>query len=178
MSGSIVNFFTNKEIFMHYIFRNARGVGNEHLGRLDIMLFTIMLMKSKFTVFFFGHGIGNLSLPLFSSMAGEYISLLKYGIQELTFSHIILEAGVLGFLVYLVFWAFIFIDSYSVSKQKDGLFSILALGWLAVVMIFTISLFYKNILHHSFLYLSFWYFSGVVVSRSHFIKKNTLKTME
>ena len=63
-----------------------------------------------------------------------------------------------------------FSDARHVSAE-DGIVSDIALGWVGVVLIISIGLFYKDIIRVNGIMYLFWYFSGHIVAERFRIKR-------
>jgi hypothetical protein len=162
---SITEFFTDTENIERYVEKDSAGVGTtEEAGRLDAILVPYEYISRDPIRMLFGLGIGNAShSQLASGFIGEYYQLFKL-VALSSASKFLLEIGLLGTgTVFLLYWL-VFRDSLALSRSDSELRGALAIGWSAIVVIFALGTFYKNI--HTFESLSylFWYFAGIIAS--------------
>jgi hypothetical protein len=66
-------------------------------------------------------------------------------------------------VLWLAFFAMLFRDARAVSRQ-EGLIGGLALGWMGVIAVIAIGLFYKHIIPVNGIMYVFWFFSGTIVA--------------
>ena len=149
-----------------YLYRGAKGRPSEYIGRVDaIVLAYKNLSKDSFTLAF-GLGMGNVTDSYFSSLSGKHTEKLHYAAGRLTVTHLFWELGMLGVVVYVTFFFFLFRDALLLRKSDD-IFGSFALGWCAVIVIIGLCLGYTNIIHLNVINLMFWYFSGLVAAKTY-----------
>jgi hypothetical protein len=83
----------------------------------------------------------------------------------MVFTRIFWEMGLAGFITYTLFYYFIFRDALILVKSSD-LYGSLALGWTGVVLVLGIAMFYNDFISENFVNIPFWYFSGLLASRT------------
>ncbi|MGH8207990.1 MAG: hypothetical protein ACREU6_00065, partial [Steroidobacteraceae bacterium] len=149
----------------HYIETGA-GVGSrKEAGRMDALEVPLQRLARDPVQLVFGLGIGNASQSnLGPQFTGEYFGL--YGRYTITSSAaaFLLETGIAGVLLVLVLMALIFGDALAVARHGIGLVGTFAVGWSAITMMMTISLFYLAIHSSESLAYLFFYFSGLVAT--------------
>ncbi len=112
----------------------------------------------------FGLGAGNVSGSAIGSLSGEYANVYgELGVKSSAIALFLWEIGILGVFLYFIFIRMIFKDAKMLSEEDD-LIGILGLGWLAVMPIVFVSLFFKNLFLDNANGYMFWYFSGLVIA--------------
>lgn len=140
--------------------------------RLDAIILAVRVLSTDPTKLMLGLGIGNASESVSTKFAGQYSFLSEEGVIYAAISSLLWEVGVLGLILYLMFFYFIFSDSRYLSKhsQTRSLPGSFALGWTGVTVMIIVSLPYKNIFLYEPICVLFWYFSGYVVAYTHALK--------
>lgn len=162
---TIGDFFTNEKNVGNYLETGA-GVGSRReAGRADALEIPLRRLVRDPVQFVFGLGIGNASNSnLGPQFTGEYYGLYgRYTVASST-AAFLLEVGVGGVLLVLVFMALIFSDSLAVAREAPGIMGPLAVGWSAITMVMTISLFYLPLHTNDTLSYLFFYFSGLMAA--------------
>lgn len=162
----LIDFFTNQDEMQKYMESHRVGVGTQApVRRGDALKVPLGYLSRDPVHLIFGLGMGNASHSnLGENFTGNYYGLFQ-SFVILSVSVFLLEIGVLGtLLVFLLYWL-IFRDAIAVARQDSGLIGGIAIGWIGVVVVITLSTFYSAI--HLFPSLSymFWYFSGIVAAR-------------
>ncbi|HVW69747.1 MAG TPA: hypothetical protein VHB68_12285 [Steroidobacteraceae bacterium] len=159
------DFFGNSKKVETYM-ENGAGVGSrKEAGRVDAIEVPLERLSRDPVKLVFGLGIGNASNSnLGPQFTGEYYGLYgRYTIESST-AAFLLEMGVGGVLLVLVFMALIFGDSLAVAREGTGLTSALAVGWAGITLVTAISLFYLTLHTTESLSYLFFYFSGLVAA--------------
>jgi hypothetical protein len=167
---NIVEFFSNEKTLNNYLISNGRGhsegVGTTHfVHRGDAIIVPFQYLAKDPVLLAFGLGLGNVS-PSTSgkNFEGRYFDVFA-SFLKLSFTFFLLEFGVFGvLLIGLLNWM-IFSDSLVVSRRDDTIAGALATGWLGVVAIFMVALFYDPFHYFASVTYLYWYFSGVVCAR-------------
>jgi hypothetical protein len=143
--------------------------------RLDAVILPFKVLANDPTKLMLGLGIGNASGSVSRIFAGQYAFLAEENVIYASISSLVWEVGVLGLILYLVFFYFIYRDSHYLSKysQQHSLVGALALGWIGVTVIIFITLPYKDIFKYESLCALYWYFSGYVASKAYALKRST-----
>jgi len=182
--ASLIGFFSG-DFLEHYLYRGAEfdqallnirenndrilvmpEAEKEHEARIDRFLAPlIMLSEHDPMKLLFGLGAGNVALFNFKGFIGDYahISVLL-GAEATLLALLLWEVGIIGVILYLIFFYMIFSDARSLSKS-DSLAGAIAAGWAGVVVILVVALPYKNTLGFNVLGFLFWYFSGYIVAK-------------
>lgn len=184
--GGVISFFSDTDRLTHYLYRGTtfdpellkptKGVegviATEHEEdkqtetRIDRMIAPIALLSTDPLKLVFGLGIGNVSHTKKAVFMGDYMHLSELiGATSTVISILIWETGLFGLFLFLVFLIMILKDARRLSKENTWSGTI-ALGWIGVVIIFILSLPYKNILEFNALGYLFWYLSGYIVTQN------------
>lgn len=182
--GGIVNFFTNPDQIIPYLYsgididpqlmkpRNdqlAASVATDYSlkfqRRLDRIIAPIVLLSSDPLKLFFGLGIGNVSPSYQAGFVGAYAHLHNIvGARSTLISYLVWEVGIVGAVLFILFLIMIFKDAFNIGRL-NGIQGSIAAGWTGVVVIMILSLPYKNVLDSTALCYLFWYFSGYVAAK-------------
>ena len=162
---SMVDFFQTKEGVVNYFYKGVEGGEGVYVRRGDAIVIACKELSKDSITFAFGLGMGNVTDSYFSSLSGKHTEKLHYAAGRLTVTHLFWELGLLGVIVYVTFFFFLFRDALLLRKSDD-IFGSFALGWCAVIVIIGLCLGYTNILHMNVINLMFWYFSGLVAAKT------------
>jgi hypothetical protein len=160
----IGEFFTKEGRLRDYLWKDE-GLGTrDAAGRADSIAVPIEFLSRDPVTLAFGLGIGNASASaLGEGFEGRYARLFDPFLST-AFARIVLELGVLGISLLLVLMWLILSDARVVSRRHRELLSDLSAGWVGVVIVMTISIFYKDITAHAALSFAFWYLSGLIAA--------------
>jgi hypothetical protein len=139
----------------------------DRVGRVDSFLLPIRVLSNYYDYFrlLFGLGIGNVSNSFFQQFQGKYAAYQeKFSAGRTALSLLLWETGLIGVFLSLIFLYFVFSDARYLIANEDGLSGTFALGWITIVVMTFITLFYKNIIVFNVLGYLFWYFSGYVAA--------------
>ncbi len=137
---------------------------HENNTRLDMIAAPFSLLSNQPVKLLFGLGAGNVAPTKRVDLMGEYSYLSKVvGAGETAIGFLTWETGILGLTMFIIFIVMIFNDARRLSKYNISS-GVLASGWLAVTVIFTLSLPYKNVLGFNAISFLFWYYSGYIAS--------------
>lgn len=163
---SMVDFFQTKGGIANYVYKGGvEGGQGEYIRRGDAIIIAYNKLSKDSLTFAFGLGMGNVTDSYFSSLHGKHTEKLQYAAGMLTVTHLFWELGLLGVIVYVTFFFFLFRDALLLRKSDD-IFGSFALGWCAVIVIIGLCLVYTNIIHLNVINLMFWYFSGLVAAKT------------
>ncbi len=137
--------------------------------RIDVMILPLRVLSEDPVRLLLGLGIGNASLSKVDLFSGKYSFLDEYDIFGNLISRFLWEIGLLGLLLYLLFFTFIFRDARHLA-QNCGFTGAFALGWAGVVGIVILTLPYKNIFVSEPLSVLFWYLSGCIAAKNYAMK--------
>lgn len=159
----ILDFFTVENRAQEYLAAQTAGIESEKFGRVDAVIYPIKILSDDFTKLFVGLGIGNVSTSFSEKFGGEYLQYNNFVVGSM--SRLLWEMGIGGAILYLVFYYFVFSDARGMSA-RDDLSGTLALGWIAVMAVLTLSLFYNDYLPRNISYL-IWFISGYLASKQY-----------
>lgn len=132
-------------------------------GRMDKILLPILTLSEDPVKLWVGLGVGNVS----TSVIGQFSGKFSYRIGEIssgtTASFLLWETGVGGIILFLVLLVFLASDAFRLSKENNPR-GILAAGWVGVMLIFIIIVFYLNIINYQVLSYLWAFISGHIVS--------------
>lgn len=159
---SVVEFYTSAENLQKNLAPGASGYSANRQGRLDVLLAPFNEFGNDPVKLMFGLGVGNNQESfLGEKFSGKYYK--KFGsMMYLAFANMVWEIGLLGTLLMLAFWVKVFGDTLYVSRIK-GFNGAIALGWISVMGVLFLSLFYKNIITNNVVGYLFWFYSGYIV---------------
>ena len=163
--SSVLDFYRNTGEVKDYLYRGITTERPKHIYRADaIVLAWKDLSKDPLTLVF-GLGMGNVINSYFSSSRGRHTEKLQYCAQMLAVTQLFWELGLLGVIVYVAFFFFLYKDA-RLLRKSDDIFCSFALGWSAVIVIIGLSLIYKNMIVYNLINFLFWYFSGIVAAKT------------
>jgi len=166
---NITDFLINDGEIEGYLLKSEDKISSGAVGRLDAIILPISKLSKNVVSPVFGLGIGNVS---HSSLGDEFSGAFydRYGLYVThTISTLLWEIGIFGVLLIILFNGLLFKDA-SKLVNANGLTSDIALGWVGVIFIIVISLFYTNILGSNAISYIYWYFSGYIVAESSRLK--------
>ena len=112
-----------------------------------------------------GVGIGNASLSFSDKLTGEYYKKYWQLEPQMTdLSNLLWEQGLVGVLLFIIFFWLVLQDSIYL-RARDDIAGAISLGWISVVMIVSGSFVYFNTFHQNIFAYLFWYFSGYVAAQ-------------
>lgn len=173
----IIEFFTSGTAG-NYLNRGAidsRRVNKT--GYVDLVLLPLVELSDEPFKLLFGLGIGSVSgsaldiLDADKADTGDYSARVASSV-----SMFLWEIGVLGALIYLIFFYMLYRDAKKLSKG-EGSFNRLALGWSGVIAIATLALFFRDIFRDGAIAYTFWFYSGMVAANALRMKKVERKKM-
>lgn len=165
----ILTFLTMENRLEDYLYQGSEGESGDYIARGDILSLSYKNLKKDVGNLFFGLGIGAVSKSYLSVLKNSEHEASKYGATELGFSNIFWELGINGLFFYLTLQIMIIKDCLYLS-QYDNIFGDFAIGWISVLTILFIGLFYKNTILFSFINMMSWLFSGILVSKCYVFK--------
>jgi hypothetical protein len=162
----IVEFMTMDGRVEGYLEKNSVAIGTTRpVGRVDALIVPLREIAKDPAHLAFGLGIGNASKSSMGlQFTGHYFRLFEPFLISST-TRFLLEIGVLGFVLTLVFFLMVFNDARAVAAKDKGLLGALALGWTGVVATMVLGIFYKDPVAFGSLTYLYWYFSGVIAAR-------------
>ncbi len=139
--------------------------GGDKPARVDSLLMPFRVLSDDAIKFIMGLGIGNVSISSLKGFEGEYsYYYTAHGGGQTTVSYLMWELGIVGVLLSLLLFCLIFRDA-SYLRARGDIVGIIATGWIGVLAVLTITLFYKNIIVFSILSYLFWYLSGYLAAK-------------
>jgi hypothetical protein len=163
----IVEFFTNEQQLNNYINdKKDVGFGTKRLvGRGTAIKFPLTYLAKDPVRLAFGLGVGNASKSaLGENFTGQYYELFQNFVVSAA-AIFLLELGLLGTLLVMLLYWFVFTDSIAVMKEDHELMGAIAAGWVGVVCVIGLGTFYNVIHAHVCLGYPYWYFAGAVAAR-------------
>lgn len=165
--GSVLDFFTSDRIVRYLAPRTSEMVEEKEggpVGRIDKIIAPIRILSKDPVQLMVGVGVGNTTpSPIDSLSSAEYIEYYNQGLITTSIAYLIWEIGLIGLSLSIIFLYMVYQDAKKLSK-RDGLEGAIGLGWVAVVIITGMSLFYKDIIRSNGLMYLFWFLSGYVIS--------------
>jgi hypothetical protein len=141
----------------------------DQIGRLDAIMAAFDNVSKDPGELFFGIGIGNTLSPKIGFLAYDN-DKEKYSPSTTTISFIVWEKGIVGLFIQLLLLAFIFKDALYMRNQHTFL-GVLCLSWTNVTGIMFLTFFYQNVYNSNPLSITFWLFSGIVISKSYEMRR-------
>lgn len=163
---TLVEFFSQGKA-EKYLVKNASGLGADptDVGRVNAIVISAHYLARDPVLSSFGVGIGNASKSsLGEAFQGRYRETFAPYLW-LTVVRIGVETGALGLLGIFSILYLIFRDTKYVADRDEGLTGALAVGWIGVVAVISVAMFYKDLILVSALPFLFWYFSGLIAAR-------------
>jgi hypothetical protein len=142
------------------------GHAMREIGRVDSMILPIKILSKKGVVVLYGTGLGNASATFSNLLGGEYSWVVEeYGADFTTVGNLLWEIGVIGVLFVITLLIMIFRDAMRL-RGNQGTPGAIALGWLGVISVITVSMFYTNLVSHNVVSFLVWFFSGYIISKA------------
>ena len=146
-------------------------------GYVDLVILPLVELSDEPFKLLFGLGIGSVSGSALEILADDMPNTSDYsGRAASSVSQFLWEIGVLGVLIYLIFFYMLYSDAKRLSRG-DSTFNRLALGWSGVIAVATLALFFRIIFQDGAIAYTFWFYSGVVAASALRMKKVERKKM-
>ena len=154
---------------------DARRV--DKTGYVDIVLLPLVQLSDEPFKLLFGLGIGSVSGSAIESLAADRPDTGDYSVHiGSSVSQFLWEIGVLGLILYFIFFYMLYDDARRLSKG-EGILAQLALGWTGVIAIATLALFFRIIFEDGAIAYPFWFYAGMIAANAVRIKKVERKKM-
>jgi len=163
--NGILAFLQKEDELKNYLYRGAKGTRGERIRRGDVIVLAYKNLSTDIRSLAFGVGIGNVMDSYFKSCRGKYSEASRYRPETLALTHLFWELGLMGVIVYFVFFFFLFRDAL-LLRRSDDIFGCFALAWTSVIVIIGLCLMYQNIISLNVINFMFWYFSGLVAAKT------------
>jgi hypothetical protein len=164
--ASIGDIAGNKTFIERYLYTGAAEHEVKYLGRFDSIELAIDHIVDDPVKLVFGYGAGNVSTSSLEQFEGRFVSYYdRYGVGMTELTTLLWETGLMGVAMYLLLHWFFFRDAWRLARSDDSL-AAFGQAWLAVVTIMTFALIYKATFPMNEISYPFWYFGGIVMSRS------------
>jgi hypothetical protein len=164
--GNTINEFFSTGHYELYLYRGIQVGENSHvIGRVDSMILPAAVLSEDWMQLFFGLGIGNLSPSSLPGVQGEYFEMgSRYGFGRTAVGNLIWETGIIGLLLYLALYVFVWRDSrrYAKSDDKDKWFGT---WWSTCILVLFFALAYKSVVRFNELGYMLFFWSGFIASR-------------
>lgn len=146
-------------------------------GYVDLIILPLVELSDEPFKLLFGLGIGSVSGSALESLADDMPDTSDYSARVgSSVSQFLWEIGVLGLLLYLIFFYMLYRDAKRLSRG-DTVFNRLALGWSGVIAVATLALFFRDMFRDGALAYTFWFYSGVVAAAALRMEKSDRKKM-
>jgi len=167
----VSEFFTSPDSIILYLAPRTSGKvvkeeGEGPVGRIDFIVSPLQRLSEDPVKLLVGLGMGNVTQSPIDLLSGDYAYLRSERLVGNSISFMLWEIGILGVFLYFMVLYMIFSDARYLSDQ-DAISGTVALGWIGIVGIYSLSLFYKDIIPVNVISYLFWYFSGYVVANSY-----------
>jgi hypothetical protein len=174
--ASIGDFAAKRGFVEQYLYTGAADHDVKYLGRFDSIQLAFEHIVDDPTKLVFGWGAGNVSTSSLTQFEGEFVAYYdRFGVGMTELTTLLWETGLMGVAMYMLLHWFLFSDAYRLARSEDP-FSGLGQAWLAVVTIMTFALIYKATFPMNEISYPFWYFGGVVLSRSLALAQTRVRT--
>lgn len=160
----LIEFFQKEGRLEGYLYKGATGEeeSKKEIGRIDSINLAIKHNSKDPLKLVFGLGMGNLTPSHISYLRGKYAHFAELGAHITMIGNLIWEVGIGGALIFVLLFVMSAKDALVLSNAKD-VDGIIGTSWIGIIAMFTLSLFYKNLLHHNLGFL-LWFFAGYVAS--------------
>jgi hypothetical protein len=146
-------------------------------GYVDIVLLPLSQLSDEPFKLFFGLGIGSVSGSAIESLAADKPDTGDYTVRiASSVSQFLWEIGVLGLIIYFLFFYMLYNDARRLSKG-EGVLARLALGWTGVIAIGTLALFFRVFFEDGAIAYPFWFYAGMIAANAVRMKKVERKKM-
>jgi hypothetical protein len=163
-STPIVEMMTDPAKLERYLWQKTDIGARGGVGRVDALVVPIRLVTADPVHAMFGYGIGNASdSALGSGFTGKY-AVIFGPFTATSFGRVVIELGLLGFVLILALIWLILRDSLAVARQNREIQGALAAGWAAVTIIVMICVPYTELIAMTSVSYLFWYLSGLVAA--------------
>ncbi|MCP5328986.1 MAG: hypothetical protein R3E75_11935 [Steroidobacteraceae bacterium] len=158
-------FFTEEGALERYL-RTDAGIGSDkEAGRVDAIVEPLNALSKDPIHLVLGLGIGNASNSNIGvNFRGEYFGVYgRYTITS-TVATLILETGLLGLAIVVLFNAMLFRDAQVVARSGNTPEADFAAGWVGVIAVMTLGLGYLTLHVFDSLSYLYMYFSGLIAA--------------
>ena len=163
---SIWKYFTEKDVFIKYMFGDSKPRIDGNVRRFRAILFAIEGINESIYKTGLGYGIGTV-MDSKLKKEGEFEYFFMRGAEKMTSVQILWELGIIGLLINFIFYIFVLKDSLYLSK-KQGLLGYMAKANFTITIVtLLVSWFYFNILRENVFVVIYWYLAGTIVSRTY-----------
>jgi hypothetical protein len=154
------------KVLQEYLETDA-GIGSRReAGRIDAIVVPFHEVARDPVSLVFGFGLGNASnSSLGVAFSGAYDSVYNRYVITTSVATFMLEIGLLGCAIIALFSWFVLRDTLAVARADHGLVGTLAAGWVAVVVISVVGLFYLTLHTYESLAYLYVYFSGMLAAQ-------------
>ncbi len=164
--SSIIDFFTTKGKLEHYLYKGGDPRLTDTVSRFDSINLAVRQLERDNDLLL-GVGAGNASPSFSEKLTGEYYKKYYYLAPTLVYlTKVLWELGVVGVMVFGVFFAMMAMDSYRLIA-RDDLIGALALGWILVNGFIAASFLYFKTFDTNVIGYLYWYFSGHIVAETY-----------
>jgi len=168
--SDVFEFYSSDQVQTYlYVGMEADNVSDDiresEVGRIDAIIYAITENSDDFFRLIWGVGIGNAAASFSKFLAGDYLEeYTRLGGKQNGLSHMLWEIGIIGVILVFFLFYLIFFDA-KVIRNTVGTSGALALGWIGVLVVLAMSLFYQNIITKNVISYLFCYISGYVAAK-------------
>jgi hypothetical protein len=169
--SAILQFITKEDRFKNYLYSRADPHRAREVSRIDSIILAIKYL-SKDGNLLLGVGVGNASPSFSKDLSGEYYKKYQFAYPNNVYLSLILwEMGVVGIILYCLFFYLVVSDSIYLKNRND-LTGALSLGWIAVVILMIGSFIYFATFNENLFGYLFWYISGYIAGQRYRYENN------
>lgn len=167
-SDSLFEYLKREKEGKGYLFNDEESIADlkergRKIGRGDALVLANNYLIKDLKTYIFGIGIGNALPTKIKFLASGNEDIQQYDPDIITITNVFWEMGLIGIILQLCIYFFVWVDMYSLVKNRK-LLGAVALGWCGVTFSAIISLLYLNIYNHDTYNLVFWFFTGIILS--------------
>lgn len=160
----LIDFFLMEGRVEGYMSTGAT-VGSSRAGMLDGIYAPIVHMHGDITRWAFGYGPGNVSdSALGSQFTGRYFAQFD-GLNVATAGRLVLELGILGFLLCMLFIFLVAHDSFRAAGTSQGMAAVFSLGTVGIAAIAIFAIIYRDIIVSPAITYLFAFLAGHAISQ-------------
>ena len=159
------DYFNNPEMLQDYLEMDAAVGSSDEAGRIDATVVPFEEISRSPISLALGFGMGNASnSSLGTDFSGAYDVLYSSYVVASSSAVLLLETGLLGCLLVVLFHGFVLRDSLAVARRDSGPMGAFAAGWSAVIVVNFLGLFYLPLHNFESLAYLYLYFCGVTAA--------------
>jgi len=158
-------YLSDPKMLQEYLDTDAAVGSSDEAGRVDATVVPFVEITRSPISLAFGFGMGNASnSSLGTDFSGAYDALYNSYVITTSSAVLLLETGLLGCLLVVLFNGFVLKDSLTVARRDSGPMGAFAAGWSAVIVVTFLGLFYLPLHNFESLAYLYLYFCGVTAA--------------